>query len=299
MPRAWRITDWEKHYEIDESGRPLKPGRTAKRKGLTFVRHMVFGPEGDNRNYRLAAAVADEKYGPGCWCIAFGVFNKLLEIAAKGPREWRGWILDAKRKPMEIPDLMLETCFSRAQLQQGLAALSDPQVGWLERKAFPPRKKRDRVKAPKPAENGDSPPPSRTVPETETKTDTQTQSETSPPSPVAGQAEAPASPRQPACAGRSPPRTKLRATVQALAMHLRVSLNKRTPQGRADLKCLVVMARHLLRGDLGDPEAARKGAYAKATDATAPGIQKPLAWFQAWFKEQLAAHGGRKWSDFT
>jgi len=99
--QAYRIVDWDKNYEVGRKGQQLTSYMPveARRKGpLKFVRLKVNGLSIDP----TLDEIISRSWQPGSifhWAV-LGIYNKLLEIAADQEREYRGWILDQKQKPM-------------------------------------------------------------------------------------------------------------------------------------------------------------------------------------------------------
>ena len=131
---AWHITDWERLYEVDEKGRPWTPdcGRPKRKSSFRYVRLYVFGPNGDNMAYEETSATVADKYGAEAWAVCFGLFAKLLELASRGERKERGYLLGKGGRPISTLMLVRITGFTQEQVETGLMGLSDPDVDWIE-----------------------------------------------------------------------------------------------------------------------------------------------------------------------
>ena len=99
--QAYRIVDWAKDYEVGRKGQQLTsyiPVEGRRKGPLKFVRLKVNG---------LSIGPALDEIISRCWqpdtlfhWAVLGIFDKLLEIAGDQEREYRGWILDQKQKPI-------------------------------------------------------------------------------------------------------------------------------------------------------------------------------------------------------
>ena len=136
--QAYRIVDW-KRYEVTDKGKVANsetPIADLRKSGLPYVRLKVFG-------HRLGPAY--RKLVKKAWAsipvlelAAFGLFCKLLELAADQPREFRGWILDEKQQPMNCKQIaeLLDIASSNL-IRISLDLLCDPDIEWLELLDFP------------------------------------------------------------------------------------------------------------------------------------------------------------------
>lgn len=98
---AYRIVDWDRRYEVHYKGRESQeyiPMEVRRKSPLRYVRMPVHGLQ--------IGPGLDELFTKGWrpgelvhWA-AFGIFHKLLEIAADQPREQRGWLLDSDGMPL-------------------------------------------------------------------------------------------------------------------------------------------------------------------------------------------------------
>ncbi|MBI9016874.1 MAG: hypothetical protein JEZ07_06390 [Phycisphaerae bacterium] len=92
MAKAYYINDWRSRYEVNDKGNILSDGQKCRKAPLQYVRcrasGLVYG-QGWRKLQRQS-----KKYGVDLYAV-FGLFMKLLEIAACRPAEQRGYILDS------------------------------------------------------------------------------------------------------------------------------------------------------------------------------------------------------------
>ena len=93
------ITDWERRYEVNQKGSPAKPGESLRQNPLDYYRSKVFG-RAHSEGWRLICALAKGRALEG-----FGLFHKLLEIAADEPRGLRGTIRGRNHEPASIEEI--------------------------------------------------------------------------------------------------------------------------------------------------------------------------------------------------
>jgi len=133
---ALYITDWDQHYETNKDGRRWEAGQVKRKGALVYVRLYVFGPAGDNVVYADVADTVAEKYGDDAWCVAWGLFCKLLEVAARQKPDQRGFLLGRRASPISARMLRNICRFSKSQIELGLTILADPDVAWIQSKTF-------------------------------------------------------------------------------------------------------------------------------------------------------------------
>ena len=123
--KAYHVTSWSEWYE------PL-PRETKCQGPLKYYKAKVFGYQ-QSDGYRRLMQRGGKDFG-----IAFGLFHKLLELAAAWSRESgnRGWILDSKGNPATPEELEFVTGFTKGQIEWGISILLD--IGWIEWGDFPP-----------------------------------------------------------------------------------------------------------------------------------------------------------------
>ena len=139
MTQAYRIVDWKRRYEVTNKGRAADentPTEELRKSALDYVRSRVYGHSIGPALHNLI----DRAYVPGeiNEFAAFGLFHKLLELAADQQRKYRGWILDKDQRPMGAGEFAkLFRTHEVDRVQQSLNVLCHPEVGWLELTQFP------------------------------------------------------------------------------------------------------------------------------------------------------------------
>ncbi len=122
-----RIADWDARYEVNESNREWKPGDRKRKGPLEYVRSACRGRD-QGVGYRYLLAVAGE-LAPA----VFGVFHKLLEIAASEPAERRdGTVYNHHGQPANADELAFITGFPVEIVARSIEVLCDSRIGWLE-----------------------------------------------------------------------------------------------------------------------------------------------------------------------
>ena len=117
----YRIRDWHLYEPGEKHGSRNGP--------LDFAKLRVHGIY-PSPAYRKLAQVAGSDLGG-----AFGLFCKLIEIAAEQPRASRDGTIRAERggDPATIDDIAFLSLFGTDQVSQYLEHLCHPQVRWVER----------------------------------------------------------------------------------------------------------------------------------------------------------------------
>ena len=320
--KAWHITDWEAHYEVNSDGGRWQPGQKKRARPPLYVRWYVGGPGGDDRAYQECALVVGEKFGPEAWAVAFALFGKLLEIAASQDAEVRGFVLGKNRSPISIKLLSFITLFTVGQVELGLKVLSDASVGWLEERE-PPAPSASLAETPGNSPSlaetpGGSPTlqkGSATLQEAKAKAKSkgieeeakgESEGQGQPPGQEAGPAGSPAfssspsspSLRSPAAAGANDPQPFLPAKFAA-SVHqaLRIGTGN-LKQYQADIRDFQKAAEHILAGRVG-PQIRTAGesclirAWEVGRDAT---VLNKAAYWLTWFKARLE-EGGHQWDE--
>ena len=136
-PAVLYITDWDDHYEVNKDNGQWRPGQTKRKGPLPYVRSWVFGPAGDNLAYIEAAQTVNEKFGEGTWCIAWGLFCKLIEVAARQKADLRGYLLGRRGSAISPRMIQTITGFANQQIELGLRILTDDAVGWIQERQLP------------------------------------------------------------------------------------------------------------------------------------------------------------------
>lgn len=135
--KAYRVSGWKTRYEVDDKGRtPTGPADKLRRGSLPFVRLRVYGLK-TGPAYRRMMSKA-EPLGLGMGLATFGLFCKLLEIAADQRSDYRGWILDEKQNPMTAEDLAEVLSIDPDVVRRGLEVLTDPKIGWVDQAIYTP-----------------------------------------------------------------------------------------------------------------------------------------------------------------
>lgn len=132
--KAYRIVDWQGRYEVTLKGREAEadtPLELLRKTALKYVRSKVYGhSKGTALEYMI-------EYGwrPGqLFAFAvFGIFHKLLEIAADQRREFRGWVLDKDQRPLGPAEFArMFKCTEPKLVQEAFDLLCRPEIRWLE-----------------------------------------------------------------------------------------------------------------------------------------------------------------------
>ena len=133
--KALRIVQWDERYEVSVKGRPWRPGEPKRTGPLGFVRSKANGSR-KTQKWLLFLEVAGKTWA----APAFGVFEKLLEIAAEHPPELRGWVLSQRNgatAPASAEDIGWMTGFSTRHIAKAVEILTSPKVRWVEWAEFP------------------------------------------------------------------------------------------------------------------------------------------------------------------
>lgn len=116
---AWRIARWTELYQPTRERDNLEAP-------LRFVKLAVYG-HSLSESYRLLFAT-DPETAPA----AFGLFTKLLEIAADEPRERRDGTIRFRGGPATVRHIALMSLFPEPLAERCLELLSTPDIGWIE-----------------------------------------------------------------------------------------------------------------------------------------------------------------------
>lgn len=131
--QAYRIVDWVKQYEVTIKKRATKayepePSLDKLRKSpLPYVRISGVGH---------AQTTIDRRINEKAWragelneAAVFGLYVKLVLIAANQPREFRGWVLDQRQNPMYAKQIA-ETLgyYEVGRVSEILSVLCDPEI---------------------------------------------------------------------------------------------------------------------------------------------------------------------------
>jgi len=147
--QAYRITDWYRQFEVNLKNRAVDPYseqlplEQLRKSPLQYIRlvntaHTLTQTDrGINEKAWLAGQINE--------LAVYGLYIKLLCIAANQPREFRGWVLDKNQRPLTargIADIL--GVFEVGQIQKALGILTDPEVGLLISCEYLPEKCKDR-----------------------------------------------------------------------------------------------------------------------------------------------------------
>ena len=135
---AYRIVGWKQRYEVGDNSKVSpagKPMEKLRKSPLNYVRLKVYGHKLGPAFRRMTKLAWG--FGEAMPPAAFGVFCKLLELAADQQREYRGWILDEKQQPMQVSQIAeLIGWTDVAIIKKSLEILTDETIGWVELKEF-------------------------------------------------------------------------------------------------------------------------------------------------------------------
>lgn len=302
MTTAYYIVDWDQHFEVNAHGRHWTPGDKKRAGPLDYVRWPVYGPKHDNQAYADAAEVCAEVFGPERWPIAWGLFAKLVEVAARqaSPPQ-RGWLLGKNGSRISARRLSRLTCFPEDQITQGLAILAHPDIGWIEEREIPAfAESRDARKNVLTEQNRTE---QNISDHNRSDQSSRTSATASPPSDEPDSTDGGGDHPFDSTAGSGKPTGKVKPQriVQILAAKLGWSQKKALAQdprqAKGDAKCLCIIAEHVTSQRMGPPEEARGLAYDEADRIRAKKLTCPVRSMVCWVKKQLAEHG-HEWHDY-
>lgn len=118
MP-TYKIVEWQQRYEVNSRGEAAGAGDKLKKGPLAYYRSKVTGTQ-QGKGYRKLLAIANSKA-----LETFGIFHKLLEIAAGQDRASRGTI------DHSLSDLAFIIGVGEVQMRAALTVLCDKDLGWL------------------------------------------------------------------------------------------------------------------------------------------------------------------------
>lgn len=282
---AYRITDWDKNYEVTKDGKPAtENSKNIRKTPLSYVRLAVQG-HNPSMSYREMLQKANGK-----GMMVFGVYCKLLELAGNQPRDYRGWLLDTKGVPLTADRIAFALCCNKGDIDIALQVLTDRTVEWVRIADFKPEQT--------PGDNEDKIDCSVIINETETKQNRTEPNETQqqmPQKPAGGnlgnclsdillKAKDSSSLNSSSCsASASNLWNWSRAKCDwSLAMQRYFPLSGRIP---SDVTTFFEMIKHLYDkcGPMTDELFARAVNLAKDAKSK-PGIKNPIAYFVSRFK---------------
>lgn len=137
------IRDWHTRYEVNAKGGGADDGDKLRLKPLEFVRWQVRGRD-IGIGLRRVNKIAGEEFAPS----VFGVFAKLVEIAAQEKRGRRGYVLTSDGEPMTVADISEACGWSEVVISKALAVLTHDRVQWVQLVDFPEFREFPEIPAP-------------------------------------------------------------------------------------------------------------------------------------------------------
>lgn len=125
MADAYWIHEWDERYECNSDGKSCKKGQKLRVSELLYVKCAVWGfVHGEGWQALTDAA------GPEFTMTVFGVFIKLLEVAAKRPGGKRGWILTGRDEVVGPKAIARKLRVDPDQVAKSLDILVNT-LGWI------------------------------------------------------------------------------------------------------------------------------------------------------------------------
>jgi len=132
--QAFRITNWWR-FEMLKNGK-LATAKTKMQslriKPLVYVRFPVHGHT-LSANYRRMV----KRAGPELAAACDGLYKMLVGLAGNQVREYRGWVLDDRQRPLNSGEVAELLCLSERKVSQILEILTDFEVKLVEFLEFP------------------------------------------------------------------------------------------------------------------------------------------------------------------
>lgn len=132
--QALRIVNWWR-FELLKNGK-LATAKTKmlslRKSPLIYVRFPVHG-HALSADYRRMLKRAGEDMAAAC----DGVYKMLVGLAGNQVREYRGWILDDRQRPLNPEQVAELLCLSKRKVSQIFEVLMDREVKWVEFLDFP------------------------------------------------------------------------------------------------------------------------------------------------------------------
>ncbi|MHC4868016.1 MAG: hypothetical protein ACYTEX_28425 [Planctomycetota bacterium] len=126
MGQVLRIVDSDR-YEVDKKGNAWKEGQPLRDGPLLYVRSKVAGYRW-GPGYRVLLSITTQEERAFVW----GVFHKLLEIAADQPKETRWLVLDPRGLPGTVPGISQMLDWDEQQVARAVEVLTSKELRWLE-----------------------------------------------------------------------------------------------------------------------------------------------------------------------
>jgi len=127
--KAYRITDWWK-FELLKNGKLATANSkmaALRIKPLVYVRFPVHG-HNLSADYRRMV----KKAGPELAAACDGFYKMLVGLAGNQVREYRGWILDDRQRPLDPGEVAELLCLSEEITSRLFEILTDEEVKWVE-----------------------------------------------------------------------------------------------------------------------------------------------------------------------
>ena len=131
--QAYRIVDWWR-YELLKNGK-LATAKTKmeslRKSPLVYVRFPVHGhilTAGYRRMVKRAGDLA---------AACDGLYKALVGLAGNQVREYRGWVLDDRQRPLDPGQVAELLCLSEKKISQIFEILLDCEVKWVDFLDFP------------------------------------------------------------------------------------------------------------------------------------------------------------------
>ncbi len=118
---VYEIVEWQQRYEVNIRGEAAVSGDKLRKAPLTYYRSKVNGTC-QGLGYRKLLGIAG-----GRALEVFGIFHKMLEIAAGQDRSCRGRINNS------ISELAMIIGIDEQNIEKALSILSDNDLGWLRK----------------------------------------------------------------------------------------------------------------------------------------------------------------------
>jgi len=138
--RAYRIVNWWQ-YEVTDKGKQATaetPLDRLRKRPLLYVRKHTNGHNLTPAWRQLCQDAWSAVPGSLAELMCHGLFDKLLNLAASQDRQFRGWILDHKQRPMTVRAINdLLNLSSPGQVKKCLEILASQSICLVELAEFP------------------------------------------------------------------------------------------------------------------------------------------------------------------
>lgn len=137
MQEVYRIVDWWK-FEMTAKGRLAKPETPVDQLRIAPLIYVRFPVHGHNlcADYRRMVKRA-WNHGSLMAEACEGVYKALVGLAGNQTREFRGFILDDRQRPINPAQVAELLSWSGEKIQTIFEVLMDPNVNWVELVEFP------------------------------------------------------------------------------------------------------------------------------------------------------------------